>query len=188
MNWKKLFEPRKILTDSDRAELEKIDEAAAPYQRLLDTLPAQMPGGIDREGRLFALAGRLAEDPTNRELADQYKWTAAMPAHPHFCQRHLEILQTTIGEKIQRLFEPQGAICRRILQRALEQAEAELKKSDAQERKAAEADGFPFSPSGKVLALQQRVLQLRNEVAAKIPGEPDYHSLPHWRQRLADFL
>ena len=111
-----------------------------------------------------------------------------MPAHPHFSQRHWEILQTTIGEKIKGLYEPQGAICRRILQRALDQAEAELKKSDAQERKAAEADGFPFSPSGKVLALQSRILDLRNGIAAKYKHEGATQDPAGWRERLAEWL
>jgi len=185
---RKLFEGGKIFSDTDRGELAKMDDAAAPYTQLLDKLLPRLNGTQSRQDRLFTLAAQLVENPTDEKLAEEYRWCAALPSNPIFSLRHVEILTTAVSEKQRQLCEPQGAIVRRVFQKALARAEAELKKVETTEREEARAGGYDYSPSGRVLGLQQKVLQYRNEAAVPIPGEENYHGAPHWRQRLAEFL
>jgi hypothetical protein len=70
----------------------------------------------------------------------------------------------------------------------LEATERELEKQTSREKKEAESEGFTFSPSGRILDLQKRVLDLRNQVDAKYPEEGAVEHPGHWESRLADYL
>lgn len=188
MKWNLIFEPKKILTDADRRDLEALDASTADLQKLLEKMGGDLCGGQTRLDRVEGTAAKLAEDPTNEELYRQLLFLSGQPSHPHFATHHVEYARRPIEARIGRLMEPQHGIVRRVFTRALVAAETELKRVESRERKEAEAEGFDYSPSGKVQALQQRVLNLRNEVAAPIPGEPNFQWNRGWRERLAEFL
>ena len=185
MNWKNLFKPSEILTASDRAELEKLDESTKQLRELAHRIEREWPGRSGRYDRLRDVASRLADNPGDRDLYRQLEVAASMP--PDIDQLR-DLALREISGRIEAKLEPSVEIVRRVLGRALDAAEAELKKTEKQERKLAEEEGYAFSPSGRVLALQARVLELRNAVAAKYGNEGAIQSPPGWRERLREWL
>ena len=129
---------------------------------------------MGRMDRITGLAGQLAEDPKNEKLFQRMTITACMPSATNSGFQHLNGAKRPIEEKIGEIMAPQHAIIRRVLKRALDIAESELRKVEGKERKLAEDEGYDFVPSGKILALQKRILELRNGVALPIPGEDNY--------------
>lgn len=188
MNWRKLFAPSEIFTESDKAELEKLEASTAKLRALSAKIDQEWPASTYRLDRLRELAGALAEDPDNAELYRRLEITACMPSALTSGYQHRDIALGRIGEKIEEIMAPESEIVRRVLRRALEKAEAELRKVEASERKTAEAEQFDYVPSGKVLALQGRVLALRNGVAQKYKSEGAVQNPEGWRVRLAEFL
>ena len=185
MNWKNIFKPAEIVTASDRAELERLEDST----KQLRELAARIDGWPSRHGRIEhvrELAGRLADNPADPELYRRLELAATMPQE---IDTYRDAAQSEIGGRIEAAMHPQHAIVRRCLTRALEQAEAELKKTESRERKQAAEEDYSYTPTGKVLALQQRVLELRNAVAAPIPGEERCIQSPgSWRERLREWL
>lgn len=189
MNWKTLFKSSEVVTSADRLELEKLESGCESVRALAAKIDLEWTTSTSRIDRLRELGGAIAEDPANPELYRRLEITACMPSNLNHGWQHRDIVLDCLNKKIEQLMAPQHAIIRRCLSRALDQAEAELKKTTEKERRAAEAEGFPFSPSGKILALQQRILSLRNAVAAPVPGEDGCHQTPgDWRTRLAEWL
>lgn len=185
MNWKNIFRSGEIVTTSDRAELEKIENSTKQLRELADRINA-WPSRNGRLEHIAIVASQLAENPANTELYRQLELAVLVPDE---IDRNRDVALREIGGRIEAGMFPQHAIIRRCLQRALDQAEAELKKTEGKERKLADDEGYNYSPSGRVLALQNRVMQLRNAVAAPIPGEPGCHQSPGgWRERLAEWL
>ena len=189
MNWNKLFGKNGILTPSDREALERLDESTKELRELADRIDRDFPTAGNREARVRELAAAVAERPQDEEAYRQMQIAAAMPStHQHGFQ-HREWALGPVNEKIEERLKPQHEICRRVLRRALEQTEAELKKTEDREKKQAADEGYSFSPSGRVIALQQRILGLRNAVAAPVCGEQGYIQSPgHWRERLREWL
>jgi hypothetical protein len=70
----------------------------------------------------------------------------------------------------------------------LEQAEAELRKQETAERRSAESESYEYVPSGRVLALQKKILSLRNEVARPVFGEEGFSGGDQWKNRLSEYL
>jgi hypothetical protein len=189
MNWKTLFKPADILTAADRAELEKIDQKAKLHRDLIERIREEWPSAADRIGVLERLAHKLAADPKDEKIFQRATITACMPENPAFGNQHRDSVTGILGRKIEQILEPQARIVRRVFGRALEGAESELQKTEAAERGAAKEEGYEYSPSGRVLALQKRVLELRNHVAAPYPGEENCINHPGtWQERLQEWL
>lgn len=189
MNWNKLFGKNEILTPGDREALERLDESTKELRDLAARIDRDFPTSTNRENRVRELAAAVAERPQDAEAYRQMQIAAAMPSsHQHGFQ-HREWALGPVNERIEERLRPQHEIVRRVLRRALEQTEAELKKTEGRERKQAEEEGYSFSPSGRVIALQQRILGLRNAVAQPVPGEDGCIQSPgHWRERLREWL
>ena len=189
MNWKTLFKPADILTAGDKAELEKIDKKAEQHRALIERIRDEWPTAGERMDALGRLGQKLAEAPTDEGLFHKCTLVAAMPSNPLHGYQHRDKVTSIIARKIEEILKPQEKIVRRVLGRALDAAEAELKKSEAAEKGVAKEEGFDYSPSGRVLALQKRVLDLRNAVAAVYPGEEGFINHPgDWRERLGEWL
>ena len=189
MNWKTLFKPADILTAGDKAELEKIDKKAEAHRALIERIREEWPTAIERMDRLEQLGNKLAEAPTDEALFQKCSFVAAMPSDPLHGYQHRDKVCAIIQRKIDEILRPQERIVRRVIGRALDAAESELKKTESGEKGQAREEGFDYSPSGRVLALQKRVLELRNAVAAVYPGEEGFINHPgDWQARLSEWL
>jgi hypothetical protein len=189
MNWSKLFGKTEILTAADRSQLEAIDASAEDLRQLETRISEHLVVAQGRQARIMALATALAEDPGNRQLFDDLRLACAMPSHPATGYQHRDWALGAVAAKIEERLRPQHAIVRRVLRRGLEAAEAELARSERRERGEADEGGFEYSPSGKIVAIQRRIRELRNAVAQPIPGEDGCIQPPApWRDRLRDFL
>jgi len=188
MIWDKLFAKGEILTANDRAELEANEKKTEPYRKVRQKIDRDFVSSSDRLDYLQALAADLVRDLENAEIYERMIHTAAMPSHPHFGHQHRDAAARPFDAKIEEILQETVPIVRRVLQRALSAAEAELRKVEGRERKDADQDGYNYSPSGKVLALQGRVLELRNGIAAKYKFEGAIQDPAGWRERLAEWL
>jgi hypothetical protein len=188
MNWRNIFKPSEILTSGDRAELEKLDAATSDLRVLADRIHREWPDALNRIERIRSLAELLCTRPNDAELYRKLEMAAAFPSHVQTGFQHKEAALGTIHAAIEAKLEPSAEIVRRVLSRALAVAEGELRKTEKSERKLAEDEGYAFSPSGRILALQARVLELRNAVAAKYKHEGGIQNPPEWRERLREWL
>jgi hypothetical protein len=188
MIWDKLFAKGEIFTQGDRQQLEALEAKTTKLRAWVDRIKEEWPDSGWRLDLLRTLAGKLAESPDDEGIFQRMTVAATMPSDPRFGFQHREIACGTLQEKIDQMLEPSIEIVRRVIKRALDRAEAELKKVEAAEKKQSEAEGFPFSPSGKILALQERVLSLRNGLAAKYPHEGAIQGPGPWQERLKEWL
>ena len=187
MNWKGLFK-NEIVTASDKAALEKLDASTEKQRALCDRIREDFVTSVERIGRLEGLAGKIAENPDDEQVYQKLLITAAMPSWLPTGYQHRDTVLGVVEKRIDDLTSPQHLIVRKCLQRALAAAEDELKKQTAKEQAEAQKEGFDFVPSGRILALQNKILSLRNEIARPCPGEEFYRGLPHWRERLSEWL
>ena len=188
MNWKTLFKPAEILTASDRAELERLDDSTKQLRELAARIDRDWTDAGSRVDRIRDLAAELCTRPNDAELYRRLEVAACMPSNIQTGYQHREAALGSIHAAIETKLEPSVEIVRRVLARALDAAEAELRKTEKHERKLAEEEGYNFSPSGRVLALQGRVLELRNAVAAKYRHEGAIQGPGGWRERLREWL
>jgi len=186
--WKTLFKPSEILTQSDRDELATLEKKTEPYRTILTRIDEDFVTSMNRIGKLQELAGKLAEDPTNEKIYQRMIHTACMPSSLQTGYQHMEAAASPIQAKIEEVLQPAAEIVRRVLKRALSVAEGELKKVEGRERKEAEEQGYNYSPSGKVMALQSRVMELRNAIASKYKFEGATQDQAPWRERLREWL
>ena len=188
MNWKALFKGGDIISAADKAELERLDKGTEAHRKLCDRIKEEFITSMDRIGRLQGLAGILAENPNDEKTYQKMLFTAAMPSNLQTGFQHRDAALQVIEDKIKDLAAPQHVIVRKCLKKALAAAEEELRRVEKKEKDEAKAEEFDYVPSGRVLALQQKVLGLRNEVARPIPGEELYNGLAHWTERLKEWL
>jgi len=188
MIWDKLFAKGEILTAGDRAELEAIEKKTEPYRKVRQKIDRDFIPAMHRIGHLQGLAAEYINDIGNEELYQKMVVAACMPSNIQTGYQHIEAAAGPFDAKIGEILQETIPVVRRVLQRALSAAEAELRKVEGRERKDADQDGYNYSPSGKVLALQGRVLELRNGIAAKYKFEGAIQDPAGWRERLAEWL
>jgi hypothetical protein len=188
MKWHSIFKPSEILTEDDRRQLQAIEKNCEPYLAARARIEEEFCQAADRIGRLEALAEQYAADIASDEIYRKMIVAATMPSNPASGYQHREAAIRPIDGKIREIRQAAVPVVRRVLQRALDSAENELKKTEGRERKDAEAEGYEYSPSGRVLALQARVLRLRNSVAEKYRSEGAIQDPPNWTERLAEWL
>jgi len=189
MNWLNgIFKKSAILTDADRLELERIEKEAEPYLRIRERIEKDFISSGDRLGHLRKLSEQLVANPQDETIYAEMLQTACMPATANEGWQHIEAAKRPFDEKIEAIRQSSVMVVRKVFQRALEAAETELQKLEAAEKRQSESEGYPYVPSGKILALQERALSLRNEVAARYGFEGAIQSPPHWRERLQNWL
>lgn len=188
MIWNKLFAKGEILTQGDREELEALEKKAEPYRKIRERIEKDFIPAMHRIGHLQGLAGQLVQDIQNEDLYQRMLICACMPSNLQTGYQHLDAAKHPFDEKIEQVLLPSIDVVRRVLKRALSRAEDELKKTEAKERKEAETEGFPYSPSGRVQALQTRVLELRNGIAAQYRHEGAIQGPGPWQERLKEWL
>lgn len=187
MNWKQLF-GAEIVTAADREKLEQLDKSTKPLRDLAAKIQTEWPDSMGRIGRITELAEKLAQKPTDESLYHAMTIAACMPSSLQSGYQHRGAALSPIERKIDELLAPGHAIVRKCLRRALEQAEAELRKQETAERRSAESESYDYVPSGRVLALQKKILSLRNEVARPVFGEEGFSGGDHWKNRLSEYL
>lgn len=189
MSWLNIFKKGEIFTQGDRAELEQLEQKTADLRRVMAKIDREWPVATSRADRLRELAGQLAEQPDDQEVLHRLTITACMPSNLQNGYQHRDIVLGRLNEKMQEVMAPQHDIVRRVFRRALGVAEDGLRKTETAEKKVAKEEGVDFVPSGKVLALQKRILDLRNAIARPIPNEEGCIVPPEgWRERLSEWL
>lgn len=188
MNWRKLFLSSEIFTETDKAELLRLEASTAKLRALAARIDQDWPAANNRLEKLGDLAAALAEDPENNDLYRKLEITACMPSALPSGHQHRDVVLGKLGQKIEEIMQPEAEVVRRVLRRALEKTESELRRVEASEKKTAESEGYDYVPSGKILALQGRVLSLRNGIAQKYKNEGSLQNPEGWRARLAEFL
>lgn len=188
MNWKALFKGGDIISAADKAEMERLDKGTEAHRKLCARISEDFITSMERIGRLQALAGILVEKPDDEKTYQKMLLTAAMPSNLQTGYQHRDAALQVIEDRIKDLSAPQHAIVRKCLKKALGTAEEELRRVEKKEKDEAKAEEFDYVPSGRVLALQQKILGLRNEIARPIPGEEFFNGLPHWTERLREWL
>jgi len=189
MSWLSIFKKGEIFTQADRAELERLEEGTREIRRVADKIDRDWPASSSRLDRLREQAEELASKPNDQEILNRLTTTACMPSSFKNGFQHRDVVLGVLNGKIDELMTPQHEVVRRVLRRALSVAEGELKRVEAKEKETARQESYEYVPSGKVLALQSRILSLRNEISRPIPGEENYIQHPGtWRQRLAEYL
>lgn len=188
MIWNRIFAKGEILTPNDRSELEQIEKQAEPYRKIRERIEEDFVPAMHRIGKLQELAGRFVEDIGNEALYQKMLAVAGMPSDPRFGYQHHGCVAEVFDRKIEDILRPSVEIVRRVLKRALAKAEDELRRCESKERKEAESEGFSYMPSGRIQALQNKVLDLRNGIASKYKFEGAVQSPAHWKERLAEYL
>lgn len=188
MNWKNLFKASEILTQADRDELEALDKKAEPFVVVREKIEKDFVTSINRIGTLQALAEEYANNIQNDSIYQRMLMVAGMPSTLGSGHQHRDCVVNVFDRKIEEIHNEGIPAVRRVLSRALSRAEVELKKIEQKEQDEARAGDYPYLPSGKIQALQQRVLGLRNALNEKYKNEGSVQSPPHWKERLREWL
>lgn len=188
MSWLSIFKKGDILTQGDRDELQKIEASTDDLRKLSERIEREWCTSMERPTRLRELAEKLAQDPHDQEVFNRLTLTATMPSSLNSGWQHRDIVLGVLNEKIEERLQPSVDVVRRVYSRALGMAEAELKKVESREKREAETEGFTYSPSGRVQALQGRVLVLRNAIATKYKHEGAIQNPAPWQERLKEWL
>jgi len=111
-----------------------------------------------------------------------------MPSSLQTGYQHRDVVIGKLNEHLSRKLDPQKVVIRRVFKRALEVAEDELKRVEQRDKKIAQDDGVDFIPSGKILALQKRILELRNAVEMySEPLQDPPRPVGNWREILREW-
>lgn len=190
MIWKKLFPAGEVFPAGERKTLEKLDQDTQTLRSWVERIEAEWPkDAMDRENRMREMAQKFATSP-NEEAYKNLIILAGFPSYWKNTQGSgKEMILGTISTQIEEITAPvERPIVRKVLARALELTQREHEKQMAKEKKEAQEEGFSFSPSGKILALENRILGLKNEVARKYPDEGAIQHPGGWRVRLQEWL
>ncbi len=189
MSWTSIFKRGDILTPNDRLELEAIDRSASDLRGVISTIDQEWTASTYRLDRLRELADQLGKNPKDEGLMMKLTTCACMPSSLQGGFQHREVAIGKLTEHLNRKLFPQRKILCRVFQRALDVAESELKRVEQKEKRSAQDDAVDFIPSGKVLALQSRILELRNFVHLYSENEQDPpQSVGDWREILKDWV
>lgn len=188
MSWTNIFKRGEILTPSDRAELESLDKSTADLRKAIETIDREWPASMYRLDRLRELADQLGQNPRDESLMHRLTICACMPSSVQSGFQHRDVAIGKLSEHLSRKLNPQKVVIRRVFQRALEVAETELKRVEQRDKKIAQDDGVEFIPSGKILALQNRILELRNAVETySEPLQDPPKPVGDWREILREW-
>jgi len=187
MNWKALF-GAEVVSAGEREKLEQLDKSTKPLRDLCERIRTEWPDSMRRIERIQELAAKLAQRPGDEAVYHQMTIAACMPSNVQSGYQHRDAALGVLEREIDKTTGPGHEIVRRCLRRALDQAESELRKTESREQKLAADEGYSYSPSGRVQALQKKVLSLRNEVARPVFGEEGFNGCDHWKIRLSEYL
>jgi hypothetical protein len=184
----KLFAKKEVVTEGDLAELAALETTVEKLRTARARAQADLVTASGRLEALRAAAEELARDCSNAALYEKVLRISAMPSNPATGWQHAEVVLTVLDAAIRERLQPAAEIVRRCLRRALSKVEAELAAAEKRERNEATAEGYNFSASGRILALQEKVLDLRNQVAARYQFEGALSDPGSWQERLAAWV
>ena len=180
MNFKKMFGTKEAITAGERAKLEQLDEAARPLREWRKKLPGLMPNHFEvRKDLVAAAAGVFAQNPSESTFS-AVRGACAWASNPLITPCDYLKVDHAIQTQLDLLMAPQGGVIRDVLKRLLSRVEAQHAERLAREKSDSEAAEVPFSASGIVSALEQKVLNLRNRVSQQ--------TFADWRTELAEVL
>lgn len=180
MNFQKLFSTKLGPTPAEAKTLRDLDESTEPLKAWKDKVAQAFPAtGEERKSKLQALAVAFASKP-NEVNFEELKRTATLGQYaPTGRDDRNLILEALDGQIVQRM-APQADIIRAVIKRSAGALERQMCEMMIREKKECDEVGIPWQASGVVMALQAKVLDLRNRGAKETFG--------HWKDELADLL
>jgi len=180
INWKKYFGGREAITAAERQKLEQIDQSLSPQTEALKTVKTRFSNSYEtRRGWIRERSEAYAASPTPEKFAHLLE-AVSFNGEPLWAQLEFETvtgyLQAVIDTKLSAGHETIRAVYRRELSRC----EDELKTTTATNKGKAAELGIDYSPDSIALALERRVLDLRNAVAKE--------KFDYWKNELAGLL
>jgi len=164
MNWKKYFGGRESITAAERQKLEQIDQAIAPQREALEIVKKRFSNSYEtRRIWIRERSAAYASAPTPEKL-DAIIEAASFNAEPRWAQLEFEIVTGALQAVIDTKLSAGHDTIRAIYRRELSRCEDELKTTTATNKGKAAELGIDYSPDSITLALERRVLDLRNAV------------------------
>jgi len=180
INWKKYFGGREAVTAAERQKLEQIDQSLSPQTEALKTVKTRFSNSYDtRAIWIRARSEAYASSPTPEKFAHLLE-AVSFNAEPRWAQLEFEIVTGALQAVIDTKLSVGHDTIRAIYRRELSRCEDELKTTTATNKGKAAELGIDYSPDSITLALERRVLDLRNAVAKQ--------RFAYWKEELNGLL
>ena len=180
MNFQKLFSTKLGPTPAEAKTLRDLDESTEPLKAWKDKVSQAFPATAEeRKSKIQALAVTFANKPDPASF-EELKRTATLGQYAPTGRDDRNLILEALGGQIVQRMAPQGDIIRAVIRRSAEALEKQMREVTAREKKECDEVGIPWQASGVVMALQAKVLDLRNRGAKE--------SFGHWKDELADLL
>jgi len=180
MNWKKYFGGRESITAAERQKLEQIDQSIAPQREALEIVKKRFSNSYEtRRIWIRERSQAYASAPTPEKL-DAIIEAASFNADALWAQLEFEIVTGALHAVIDVKLGAGHETIRAIYRRELTRSEDELNSTQKTAKAKAEELGIEYTPDSIILALERRVLDLRNAVEKR--------QFAYWREELAGLL
>ena len=165
INWKKYFGGREAVTAAERQKLEQIDQSLSPQTEALALVKKRFSNSYEtRRDWIRERSEAYASSPTPEKFAAILE-AASFNAEPLWAKLEFETVTGALQAVVDTKLSAGHETIRGIYRRELSRCEDELKSTTATNRGKAAELGIDYSPDSITLALERRVLDLRNAVA-----------------------
>lgn len=180
MNFQKLFQTKVGLTATEKKTLEALDNSTEPLKAWRDKVVQAFPAtGEERRAKLQELAVAFANKP-DQEGLEELKKTATLGQNPTTSREDQALILAELEKRIAERMTPQAEVIRAVVKRSAGALERQMCEMMIREKKDCDELALPWQASGVVMALQAKVLALRNRGAKETFG--------HWKEELADLI
>ena len=180
INWKKYFGGREAITSAERQKLELIDQATIPQREAIECVKARFSNGYETRLDWIRQRSENYADAPTPEKFDSLLEAVGFNAEPRWAQLESEIVLGNLHNVINTKLAASYSTIRAIYRRELSRCEDELKTTNAANKAKADELGIDYAPDSITIALERRVLDLRNAVAKE--------KFAHWKEELAGLL
>ena len=180
INWKKYFGGREAVTAAERQKLEQIDQSLSPQTEALALVKTRFSNSYEtRRDWIRQRAEAYAASPTSEKFAAILE-AASFNAEPLWAKLEFETVTGALQAVIDLKLSAGHEVIRGVYRRELSRSEDELNSTRKTGKGKAEELGVEYSPDSIVLALERRVLDLRNAVAKE--------RFAYWKEELNGLL
>jgi hypothetical protein len=180
MNWKKYFGGREAVTAAERQKLEQIDQSVSPQTEALEFVKARFSNSYQTRLDWIRQRSKNYADAPTTEKFDLLIEAVGFNPDPRWAQLEGEIVTGDLHAVIDTKRTAGYETIRAIYRRELTRSEDELNSTRKIAKAKAEELGIEYTPDSIIVALERRVLDLRNAVEKK--------QFAYWREELAGLL
>ena len=180
INWKKYFGGREAVTAAERQKLEQIDQSLSPQAEALALVKKRFSNSYEtRRDWIRQRSEAYASTPTPEKFASLLE-AVSFNADPLWAQLEGDIVTGSLQAVVDIKLSAGHETIRAIYRRELSRCEDELKATTATNKGKASELGIDYSPDSITLALERRVLDLRNAAAKE--------KFAYWKDELNGLL